>query len=159
MAIQWVAAAAIFTSNMTVMEKALLKFRKWAIVLGATPILWLAACKGDGDLVEQVDFEAPLLTLMSPVEGQVFSNGDTIRITGTVTDNKELQTYFWSIMDTANVLIPDTIAYPLENTEDTVMATYIVSGVSAIALWKLTVHVDDASKNFDNEIRYFIVSQ
>lgn len=161
MAIQSVVAAAVLelanTQNQNDMGNTIFKSRKWGTLLGTATLLWLASC--DDDELDKRDFIHPVLVLTSPQEGQVFANGDTIRIAALVSDNVLLNDYLWGIRDTAGVVVPDTITYLQEKMEDEIRGMYIVNGVTAIALWTVAIHAEDESYNSVEERVNIVVSQ
>lgn len=134
------------------------KFSKWAILLGIAPSLCMASCFKDD--CPQEDTQSPRLTVKSPLEGQTYKNGDTIRIEASVTDNELLHEYIWGIRDdTLGVVVPDTIAYAHEKMEHSFSGVYVVTGVTATALWKVTVHADDERHNSDEKQVNIVVGQ
>lgn len=139
------------------MGNTIFKFRKCAILLGTASLLCLASCKDDE--LDERDFIHPVLVLTSPQEGQVFANGDTIRIAALVTDNVLLNDYLWGIRDTAGVVVPDTITFLHKKMEDKIRGMHVVSGVTGIALWTVNIHAEDESYNAVEKKVNIIVSQ
>ncbi|MCB9054458.1 MAG: DUF4625 domain-containing protein [Chitinophagales bacterium] len=59
------------------------------------------------------DNEAPVITLNSPFDNQVFTAGQTIQITGTVTDNKTVAELHVHVNNNnTNRILHDTHQYP-----------------------------------------------
>lgn len=132
-------------------------FGKKAMLFSATAMMGVLACvQADSD---EHDLESPRLTVTSPQEGQVFTNGDTIRITAMATDNESLHEYAWGIYDTAGVIVPSNFGLVHDTMQYTITGVYAVDGITITTLWTVWVHADDENDNYDDESINIIVSQ
>lgn len=84
-------------------------------------LIGLAACSKDSK--QSSDKELPVITLTSPSNNQVFSGGQTVNITGTITDNSKLALVHVHIYNngTGQLIIdihrsPDASTYSLNET-------------------------------------------
>ncbi len=104
-------------------------------------VLFFACSKGSGG---DKDYEAPVVTLNTPANNQVFTGGQSIMITGSVTDNKyikEIHIEITNLVTAAEYLHvhihPDASSFNFNQ------AFTIQAGTT----YKIRVIVDDASTN------------
>lgn len=123
-------------------------FNKKYILFLATAIFGLVSCAESDAGVD--DFESPELKVLSPQEGQVFSNGDTIHIVAEATDNAALHEYAWGVLDTAGVIVPSQFGLVHDEKQYTIRGFYVVGGITTTTLWTIWVHSDDERDNYDD---------
>lgn len=104
-------------------------------------VLFFACSKESG---QEKDYEAPVIILNSPTNNQVFTGGQTILITGSVTDNKYIKEIHIEITNLSNAIEylhihihPDTNSFTFNQ------AFTLQSGI----VYKIRVVADDASTN------------
>ncbi|MCX6317976.1 MAG: Ig-like domain-containing protein [Bacteroidetes bacterium] len=84
--------------------------KKWLCVL-----IILSACSKDPETAS--DTQAPSITLNNPANGQVFTPGQTIPISGTITDNNYIAEVHIHVTNTnTGSLLMDVHLYPAGNT-------------------------------------------
>lgn len=125
-----------------------IKLNKKTALFLATALLGLLSCAKNDDGAD--DFESPELTVLSPQEGQVFANGDTIHIIAEATDNAALHEYAWGILDTAGVVVPSQFGLVHDEKQYTIRGIYVVGGITTTTLWTVWVHSDDERDNYEN---------
>lgn len=104
-------------------------------------ILFFSCSKGSS---EEKDHEAPVVTLQTPVNNQVFTGGQNIMIAGTVTDNKyikEIHIEITNLVTAAEYL--HVHIHPAASSFNFNQAFTIQTGIS----YKIRVIADDASSN------------
>lgn len=78
-------------------------------------LLLLSACSKDPATV--ADTEAPVITLATPVTGQVYTAGQSINITGSITDNNYIAEVHIHVTNTnTGALLMDVHLYPAGST-------------------------------------------
>lgn len=104
-------------------------------------VLFFACSKGSG---EEKDYEAPVVTLNTPSNNQVFTGGQSIMIAGSVTDNRYIKEIHIEITNLANAteylhvhIHPDGSSFNFNQ------AFTIQAGIT----YKIRVVADDASTN------------
>jgi Bacterial Ig domain len=77
-------------------------------------IALLLLCTGcSKDSADEKDIRPPVITITSPVNGQTFTNGQSINITGTITDDKYIaETHIHITNNTTGNLLMDVHLYP-----------------------------------------------
>jgi mRNA-degrading endonuclease toxin of MazEF toxin-antitoxin module len=92
---------------------------KWSLY-SAVMLLFVSCSKKSGS---ESDNQLPVVTLSSPTNNQVFTAGQTVNITGTLTDNKRVAEVHVHISnhDTGDLLVdihrnPGTASYTLNET-------------------------------------------
>jgi hypothetical protein len=130
------------------------------IILGLLAASVLFACKKEEDHHhhddDTTDTTTPVVTITSPNDSNVYHNGDTVHMTGTVTDN-DLHNGVIKIMD-------DTTAfeyygyyhYVHETSSAVINFDYIVTGVTQNSAVTLTYTYDDHAANTKVVNRKFI---
>lgn len=109
----------------------------WSILI----VFAIACSKGSG---KEKDYEAPVIMLTAPADNQVFSGGQSIMITGTVTDNKYIEEIHIEITNLANAIeYLHVHIHPGTNTFTINQAFTIQAGIA----YKIRVIADDASTN------------
>ncbi|MBL7722587.1 MAG: hypothetical protein JNK27_00490 [Chitinophagaceae bacterium] len=92
-------------------------------------LLLLAGCS-DKNSADN-DTELPVVTISSPVAGQVFTNGQQINIAGTITDNKYIAEVHIHVSNTnTGMLIMDVHLYPGSNSTTFNQPLTAVTGVN-----------------------------
>lgn len=105
-------------------------------------ILFLLACKEDVDAPK--DAEAPVIAITSPTANQVFSGGQTVAITGTITDNIKVKEVHLEIFNNANgVLLTHEHYVPGGTNYSLSRSLTIPAGAS----YKIKVEAEDESSN------------
>lgn len=104
-------------------------------------IIALASCKKDKGMA---DTQLPVITMTSPTNNQVFSAGQTVNITGSVSDNDKIEELHLEITNTTTGVFlthehyaPDAASYNLSRTLTTQAATS----------YKIKIEAHDASDN------------
>lgn len=102
----------------------------------------LLSCGKDEE--PQADSEPPVISLTSPTNGQVFSGGQSVTISGSVTDNVKLREVHLEIINTTSGAFvahehfyPDGASYSINRT----------FSVQAATGYKIKVEAEDSRKN------------
>jgi hypothetical protein len=104
-------------------------------------LLLIACSKGSGG---EKDDEAPVVTLQSPVNNEVFTGSQSITVSGTVTDNKyikEIHIEITNLLTAAEYL--HVHIHPAAKSFDFSQAFTVQPGIS----YKIRVIADDASSH------------
>ena len=99
------------------------------------PIVLLAACAKDK---EAADTELPVITMSSPANNQFFSAGQSVNITGTVTDNIKIKQVHLEIINAATGsfishehFVPAAASYNLSKTFTALASTNYILKIIA----------------------------
>ena len=118
---------------------------KLFIVLLLTTVLF--ACKKEEDHHDhdhdEVDTTTPVVTINSPSDSMVYHNGDTVRMTGTVTDNDLHNGEIKIIDDTTAFEYYSYSQYVHETSSAVINFDYIVTGVTQNSAVTLSYTYDD----------------
>lgn len=109
-------------------------------------ILWSACSKkgGNAEPVEERDVTPPVITLLTPSNNQVFTAGETIRISATASDNVRLTQFEIHVVNVqSSSLLRDTHLYPGTKTSSIEDAFTAVAGAS----YSIKVIAYDARSN------------
>ncbi|HEY6505871.1 MAG TPA: DUF4625 domain-containing protein [Chitinophagaceae bacterium] len=102
----------------------------------------LTACSKGSE--KEKDYEAPVVTLNTPANNQVFTGGQSIMISGTVTDNKYIEQIHIEISNLATAAAyQDIHIHPGAASFNFNQAYTIQAGIA----YKIKVIADDASTN------------
>lgn len=102
------------------------------------------------------DTTIPVINLNSPIENSIFHNGDTVFISGTVTDNE---------MHSGTILLKnDTTSFEYMNQYHNVHGLssavinfyYVVSGISQNESVTLTLSYEDHAPNYGTALRHLL---
>lgn len=122
---------------------------KLILALLLTTVLF--ACKKEEDHHDhdhdEVDTTTPVITINSPSDSLVYHNGDTVHMTGTITDNELHNGEIKIIDDTTAFEYYAYYHYIHDNTSAVINFDYIVSGVTQNSAATLTYRYDDHSDN------------
>lgn len=136
------------------MQKQISDFKSIPMLAVLLAMFLFQNCKGaEGDGHELgEDTTPPVLTLISPTDGQNFVNGDTIQIIGKVTDDDSLHEYLWLIRNVREgPVVHEAIVGIHNQAEYDIHEISIVHGVLTALDWTVTVHVEDHSGNLAEE--------
>jgi len=102
----------------------------------------LLSCGKDDET--QVDLELPVISLTSPANGQVFSGGQSVAITGSVTDNARLREVHLEIINTTTgAFVAHDHFYP-ESTSYNINRSFTVQAGIA---YMIKVEAEDGKRN------------
>jgi hypothetical protein len=105
-------------------------------------IILLATCKKDEAAAK--DTELPVITINSPVANQVFTAGQPITISGSITDNKYIAEVHIHVSNTnTGALLMDVHLYPAANSAIFNQSITAAAGVN----YKIQVIVKDKAVN------------
>jgi hypothetical protein len=120
------------------------------IIIGLLLTTVLFACKKEEDHHhhdDEVDTTTPVVTINSPSDSMVYHNGDTVHMTGTVTDNDLHNGVIKIIDDTTAFEYYAYYHYVHETSSATINFDYIVTGVTQNSAVTLKYTYDDHAAN------------
>ena len=119
------------------------------IVLVILAVSILFACKKEEDQPQEdeVDTTTPVVTITSPNDSTVYQNGDTVHMTGTVTDNDLHNGVIKIINDTTAFEYYSYSHYVHETSSAVINFNYIVTGVTQNSAVTLAYTYDDHAAN------------
>ncbi len=121
------------------------------IILGLLLTTVLFACKKEEDHQDhdddEVDTTTPVVTINSPSDSMVYHNGDTVHMTGTVTDNDLHNGEIKIIDDTTTFEYYGYSHYVHETSSAVINFDYIVTGVTQNSAVTLSYTYDDHVAN------------
>ncbi|MCB0776335.1 MAG: DUF4625 domain-containing protein [Chitinophagaceae bacterium] len=95
------------------------------------------------------DNEAPVITLNSPFDNQVFTAGQTIQITGTVTDNKTVAELHVHVNNNnTSAILLDTHQYPNSPSTNFTESLTAVAGIQ----YRIEILTIDAAVNESRKV-------
>lgn len=99
---------------------------------------------------EENDTQAPVINLSAPVDMQMYNNGDTVYIQGTVTENDDLHEMVVSVKRSADSYILFQYIPTVHGLESYQLDTFwVVSSVSAMTMAEVEVIASDHHENID----------
>lgn len=105
-------------------------------------LFWVAACSKNQKAGNDTVF--PVITLNTPLNGQTFSPGQTIPVTGTITDNQYIaEVHIHISNNTTGALLMDVHLYPSSASTDFSQSINATAGVS----YKIQVIARDRNVN------------
>ena len=114
--------------------------KAWFPVISA--ILLIASCKKDG--ASSKDTELPVIIINTPVANQVFTAGQPITISGSITDNNYIAEVHIHVSNTnTGALLMDVHLYPASNSATFNQSITAVAGVN----YKIQVIAKDKAIN------------
>lgn len=112
------------------------------LYLSFTLIILVAGC--NKNTIEENDSQPPVITINTPVASQIFSGGESINITGSITDDKDIAEVHIHVSNTVTgTLLMDVHIYPAINTTSFSQSITAVSGIN----YKILVTAKDKAIN------------
>jgi hypothetical protein len=130
-----------------------MKFYSYVLLLAFTTIQATSCSKTKGSSsnddhhpVNENDTTMPVIRIDRPAAGQVFANGDTVKIEGVVTDNSLYQGKI-KIINDGNGLLVNEKNYNVHNQQSVNYSLLHKTSVSVITDYTITIEFEDHGLN------------